>query len=118
MTWFASACTFARRPRTNGLPIKRKITKPMIGVTTISNNQAIDEDGRRLLGTVPSATILIVNSTRYKINGAQAIAFTNTTSQTLVGARQLQRPRSDTAYARSSRRSVSCARRPSIIRDR
>jgi hypothetical protein len=29
-----------------------------------------------LPGTVPSATILIVNSTRYKINGIQAIAFT------------------------------------------
>jgi hypothetical protein len=36
----------------------------------------MEEDGRRLPGTVPSATILIVNSTRYKINGIQAIAFT------------------------------------------
>ena len=40
----------------------------------------MEEDGRRLLGTVPSATILIVNSTRYKINGTQAIAVTDTTS--------------------------------------
>jgi hypothetical protein len=44
------------------------------------SNHAIEEDGRRLPGIVPSATILIVNSTRYKINGAQAIAFTNITS--------------------------------------
>ena len=69
MTRFASAWTFARRPRTNGLPINRKITKPMIGVTTMSSNQAIEEDGRRLLGTVPSATILMVNCTRYKMPG-------------------------------------------------
>ena len=41
----------------------------------------MEEDGRRLLGTVPSATILMVNSTRYKINGAQAIALTDTTSR-------------------------------------
>jgi hypothetical protein len=38
----------------------------------------MEEDGRRLPGIVPSATILIVNSTRYKINGTQAIAFTDT----------------------------------------
>jgi hypothetical protein len=40
----------------------------------------MEEDGRRLPGIVPSATILMVNSMRYKINGAQTIAFTNTTS--------------------------------------
>jgi hypothetical protein len=39
----------------------------------------MEEDGRRLPGIVPSATILMVNSMRYKINGAQTIAFTNTT---------------------------------------
>ena len=90
MILFASAWTLARRPRTNGLPINKKITRPKIGVTTISNNHAIDEDGRRLFGTVPSATILIVNSTRYKIKGAQAIAFTDSTSRiwaTTIGHR-------------------------------
>jgi hypothetical protein len=76
---FASAWTLARRPRTKGLPIKKKITRPKIGVTMISSNHAMEDDGRRLPGTVPSATILIVNSTRYKISGAQAIAFTDIT---------------------------------------
>jgi len=42
-------------------------------------------------GIVPSATILIVNSTRYKIKGAQAIALTDTTSRILVVARVLLR---------------------------
>src|SRR5207344_59491 len=77
----ASAWTLARRPRTNGLPIKRKITRPKIGVTTMRRSHAIEDDGRRLPGIVTSATILMVNSTRYKINGAQAIAFTDTTSR-------------------------------------
>jgi hypothetical protein len=35
---------------------------------------------------------LIVNSTRYKIKGAQAIALTDTTSRILVVARALRRP--------------------------
>ena len=51
MILFASACTLARRPRTNGLPIKKKITKPITGVTTMSSNHAMEEDGRRLPGT-------------------------------------------------------------------
>ena len=91
ITLFASAWTFARRPRTNGLPINKKITTPRIGVTTMSSNQAIEEDGRRLPGIVPSATILMINSTRYKIKGAQAIAFTDTTSRILVVGRVLRR---------------------------
>ena len=41
----------------------------------------MEEDGRRLLGTVPSATIFIVSSTRYKINGSHATAFIDTTSR-------------------------------------
>jgi hypothetical protein len=60
MTVLASAWTLARRPRTNGLPIRRKITKPRIGVTTMRSNQAIEDDGRRLPGIVPSATILMI----------------------------------------------------------
>src|SRR4030095_14374876 len=81
ITWLASAWTLARRPRTNGLPIKRKSTSQRIGCTTMSSNHAMEDDGRRLLGTVPSATILMVNSTRYKLKGAHAIAFTDTTSR-------------------------------------
>ena len=57
------------------------MTRPRIGVTTMRSNHAMEEDGRRLPGMVPSATILMVNSTRYKINGTQAIAFTDTTSR-------------------------------------
>jgi hypothetical protein len=45
------------------------------------SNHAMEEDGRRLLGTVPIATILIVSSTRYKINGSHATAFIDTTSR-------------------------------------
>jgi hypothetical protein len=44
------------------------------------SNQAIEDDGRRLPGIVPSATILMINSTRYKIAGTHAIAFTDITS--------------------------------------
>ena len=74
----------------------------------MSSNHAMEEDGRRLLGTVPSATILMVNSTRYKINGAQAIAFTDTTSGILVVARVLGGCLSDTASCANGR-SVPCA---------
>ena len=55
----------------------------------------MEEDGRRLPGIVPSATILMVSSTRYKINGAQAIAFTYTTSRirsTTISAEAVRRP--------------------------
>jgi hypothetical protein len=52
-------------------------------LATNGSNQAMEDDERRLPGTVPSATILMINSTRYKINGAQAIAFTDTTSRIL-----------------------------------
>src|SRR5215212_1906549 len=90
MTWLASLWTFARRPRTKGLPIKRKITKPKIGVTMIRSNQAMEDDGRRLPGTVPSATILIINSTRYKINGAQAIALTVWLAKDRIGTNSIQ----------------------------
>jgi hypothetical protein len=55
----------------------------------------MEEDGRRLPGIVPSATILMVNSARYKINGAQAIAFTDTTSRirgTTISADAVRQP--------------------------
>jgi hypothetical protein len=36
----------------------------------MSSSHAMEEEGRRFPGTVPIATILLVSSTRYKINGA------------------------------------------------
>ena len=47
----------------------------------MSSSHAMEEEGRRFPGTVPIATILLVSSTRYKINGAQAIALTDITSR-------------------------------------
>ncbi len=55
---------FSRRPRTNGLPIRKNSSRPNTGVTTISSNQAREDDGRRFRGMVPSATILITSSIR------------------------------------------------------